>query len=80
MGGTDLKEMEMGCLYYSLYTYRRKIESDIKRIIRSDNVMQVSLQSNKNKATSESLCALTQKLRNISIIIAKLITLKRLYK
>ena len=37
MRGTDMKEMEVGYLYYSLYSYRRKIEADIKKVIRAKN-------------------------------------------
>ncbi len=78
--GTDLKEMEMGYLYYSLYSYRRKIEGDIKKIIRANNRPGAPGDRKVDKKHSESLYTLTQKLRNISLIISKLISLNKVYK
>ncbi len=80
MRGTELKEMEMGYLYYSLYSYRRKIEGDIKRIIRSDSQMSNGTPRQANNKSKEALYNLTQKLRNISLIISKLISLNKVYK
>lgn len=80
MQGTDLKEMELGYLYYSLDSYRRKIEGDIKKIIRADSQPGVSSSRQVNKNHAESLCNLTQKLRNVSLIISKLISLNKVYK
>ncbi len=79
MQGTDLKEMELGYLYYSLYSYRRKIEGEIKQIIQLDNELNYSAQA-KPANQSEKLYQLTQKLRNISLIISKLISLNKVYK
>jgi hypothetical protein len=78
--GTDLKEMELGYLYYSLYSYRRKIEGDIKKIIRADSRPGASWDKKVDKKHAESLCTLTQKLRNISLIISRLISLNKVYK
>jgi hypothetical protein len=80
MEGTDLKQLEVGYLYYSLYSYRRKIEGDIKRIIRSDNTRQGLGQKHQNQDSSMALYERTQKLRNISLIISKLISLNKVYK
>ena len=81
MQGTDLKEMEVGYLYYSLYSYRRKVESDIKRIIQADTQMgQSALQRSSHHVASPVLYELTLKLRNISLIISKLISLNKVYK
>ncbi len=81
MRGTDLKEMELGYLYYSLYSYRRKIEGDIKRIIRQDTQGNKSYQARTSKGQSaDTLYERTQKLRNISMIISKLVTLNKVYK
>jgi hypothetical protein len=80
MRGTDLKELELGYLYYSLYSYRRKIEGDIKKIIRADNRPQASRKEKYDSSHTESLLTLTQKLRNISMIISKLISLNKVYK
>lgn len=80
MQGTDLKELELGYLYYSLYSYRRKIEADIKKIIRADSVPQVRWEQRPDKGQAETLFTLTQKLRNISLIISKLISLNKVYK
>jgi hypothetical protein len=78
--GTDLKEMELGYLYYSLYSYRRKIEGDIKKIIRADSQPGSSRDRKADNKHAESLCTLTQKLRNISLIISRLISLNKVYK
>ena len=81
MQGTELKEMELGYLYYSLYSYRRKIESEIKQIIRDNKMVgKPGLSHNKHEESSAALYELTQKLRSISLIISKLITLNKVYK
>lgn len=82
MRGTDLKELELGYLYYSLYSYRRKIEGEIKKIIRSGSSLVVRKEQSKvSKAgNSPDLYVQTQKLRNISLIISKLISLNKVYK
>jgi hypothetical protein len=80
MRGTDFKELELGYLYYSLYSYRRKIEGDIKKIIRSDNRATTSWESKEKDSHAAMLCTLTQKLRNISLTISKLISLNKVYK
>lgn len=80
MRGKDLKELELGYLYYSLYSYRRKIEGDIKKIIRADSQLGASRERKVNKDHAKSLCTLTQKLRNVSLIISKLISLNKIYK
>ena len=81
MQGTEIKEMELGYLYYSLYSYRRKIEGEIKQIIRADKMAGKSgLSPNKQEDSAAALYELTQKLRNISLIISKLITLNKVYK
>jgi len=80
MQGTDLKELELGYLYYSLYSYRRKIEADIKKIIRADSMPQARWEQGPDKGQAETLFTLTQKLRNISLIISKLISLNKVYK
>lgn len=79
MRGTDMKEMEVGYLYYSLYSYRRKIEADIKKIIRAKNENAPGQKAD-IQDTSERLYQLTHKLRNISLIISKLISLNKVYK
>ena len=79
MRGTDMKEMEVGYLYYSLYSYRRKIEADIKKVIRAKNDSSPD-QKNGLPESSEKLYQLTHKLRNISLIISKLISLNKVYK
>lgn len=80
MQGTDLKELELGYLYYSLYSYRRKIEADIKKIIRADSMPQARWEQRPDNGQAETLFTLTQKLRNISLIISKLISLNKVYK
>lgn len=80
MQGTDLKEMELGYLYYSLYSYRRKIEGDIKRIIRAGSQTGVSRNRKADNNHNESLYNLTQKLRKVSLIISNLISLKKANK
>jgi len=81
MQGTELKEMELGYLYYSLYSYRRKIEGEIKQIIRADKIAgQSGLSPNKQEDSAATLYELTRKLRSISMIISKLITLNKVYK
>jgi hypothetical protein len=80
MQGTDLKEMELGYLYYSLYSYRRKIEGDIKKIIRDNSQPGTSRYGKADKNHTELLYTLTQKLRNVSMIISKLISLNKVYK
>ncbi len=79
MRGTDMKEMEVGYLYYSLYSYRRKIEADIKKVIRAKNENAAG-QAADLQDSSEKLYKLTHKLRNISLIISKLISLNKVYK
>lgn len=77
-----MKEMEVSYLYYSLYSYRRKIEADIKKIIRAKN-NQDELSGNAShpdEVSKEKLYCLTDKLRNISLIISKLISLNKVYK
>ena len=80
MQGTDLKELELGYLYYSLYSYRRKIEADIKKIIRADSQPKGNWDRKPDSGHTEMLFTLTQKLRNISLIISKLISLNKVYK
>jgi len=81
MRGKDLKEMEVGYLYYSLYSYRRKVEGDIKKIIQADTrSRQADLPHQAPAVPSPALYELTQKLRNISLIISKLISLNKVYK
>ena len=81
MRGTDLKEMESGYLYYSLYSYRRKIENDIKNIIRTKSRVAPGIRAKEvSDGSNENLFELTQKLRKISMIISKLITLNKVYK
>jgi len=81
MRGKDLKEMEVGYLYYSLYSYRRKVEGDIKKIIQADTrSRQSDLPHQASAVPSPALYELTQKLRNISLIISKLISLNKVYK
>ncbi|PIQ22857.1 MAG: hypothetical protein COW65_00775 [Cytophagales bacterium CG18_big_fil_WC_8_21_14_2_50_42_9] len=79
MQGTDLKEMELGYLYYSLYAYRRKVESDIKKIIQADTASGQPIRQ-RPASTSPALYEHTRKLRNISLIISKLISLNKVYK
>ncbi len=79
MRGMDMKEMEVGYLYYSLYSYRRKIEADIKKIIRSKTENNPGQEAG-SQDTNEKLYQLTHKLRNISLIISKLISLNKVYK
>jgi hypothetical protein len=79
MRGTDMKEMEVGYLYYSLYSYRRKIEADIKKIIRAKNENGFGAKTDL-QAANDKLYQLTHKLRNISLIISKLISLNKVYK
>jgi len=80
MESNDLKEMDMGYLYYSLYSYRRKVESDIRKIIQADTTMGQSAWQRQTSAASPVLYELTRKLRNISLIISKLISLNKIYK
>ena len=81
MRGTDMKEMEVGYLYYSLYSYRRKVEADIKKVIREKNDYEKSSNQQDNSDKSkETLYQLTHKLRNISLTISKLISLNKVYK
>jgi hypothetical protein len=80
MQGTDLKELKMGYLYYSLYSYRRKIEGDIKKIIREGSQAQASFGMKGSNSHDALLFTLTQKLRNISLTISKLISLNKVYQ
>jgi hypothetical protein len=81
MRGSDMKEMEVGYLYYSLYSYRRKVEADIKKVIREKNDYEKSSkQQDGSDKSKETLYQLTHKLRNISLIISKLISLNKVYK
>jgi hypothetical protein len=81
MRGSDMKEMEVGYLYYSLYSYRRKVEADIKKVIREkNNYEKSSNQQADSDKSKETLYQLTHKLRNISLIISKLISLNKVYK
>lgn len=80
MQGTDLKELELGYLYYSLYSYRRKIEGDIKKIIRDGSQPRAAWDKKNGNNHAETLFYLTHKLRNISMIISKLISLNKVYK
>ena len=75
-----MKEMELGYLYYSLYSYRRKIEGDIKRIIRENGQGNISGTKEGLVDSNQNLYHLTSKLRNISLIISKLISLNKVYK
>ncbi len=70
---------EFGYLYYSLYTYRRKIEADIRNIIKTD--IQIDLMSKGSSENyAQTLNELTQKLRTINIITSKVISLNKGYK
>jgi hypothetical protein len=80
MQGTDLKELKMGYLYYSLYSYRRKIEGDIKKIIRDGSQPRTPYDKKETTSHAAMLFPLTQKLRNISLIISKLISLNKVYQ
>jgi len=80
MESNDLKEMDMGYLYYSLYSYRRKVESNIRKIIQADTTMGQSVWQRQPPTASPVLYELTRKLRNISLIISKLISLNKIYK
>jgi len=80
MQSKDLKQMEMEYLYYSLYSYRRKVESNIKKIIQADTIMGQFAWQRQTPAASPVLNELTRKLRNISLIISKLISLNKIYK
>jgi hypothetical protein len=71
---SKLQQAEYGYLYYSLYTYRRKVEADIRNVIKAD----ASLPAPANK--SQVLNDLTQKLRNISDITSRVISLNKGYK
>ncbi len=70
---------EFGYLYYSLYTYRRKIEADIKNIIKTDAYGEL-ISKKPSGSYSQTLNELTQKLRKISIITSKVISLNKGYK
>ncbi|PSR53982.1 hypothetical protein AHMF7605_10855 [Adhaeribacter arboris] len=74
-----LQLKEFGYLYYSLYTYRRKIEANIRNIIKTD--VQAGLTSKTPpESYSQTLDELTQKLRKINIITSKVISLNKGYR
>lgn len=70
---------EFGYLYYSLYAYRRKIESDIKNIIKIDSeATRTGMLT--DQESSKNLYNLTKKLQTISFITSKVITLNKGYR
>ncbi|RDC61577.1 hypothetical protein [Adhaeribacter pallidiroseus] len=71
---------EFGYLYNSLYTYRRKIEADIRTIIKADTQAHLDLPNSPKNDNAQSLLELTQKLRKISIIISRVISLNKGYR
>lgn len=80
MPGTNLKEMELGYLYYSLYSYRRKIEAEIKKLIREDSQPGSTLHKGAEDKQADLLVKLTSKLRNISLITSRIISLNKVYR
>jgi len=74
---SKLQQAEFGYLYYSLYTYRRKIEADIRNLIKADASLPASASdADKTRVLNE----LTQKLRKISDITSRVISLNKGYK
>jgi hypothetical protein len=76
---SKLQQAEFGYLYYSLYAYRRKIEADIRNIIKADASSSASTSASKADK-SRVLRELTQKLRNISDSTSRVISLNKGYK
>ncbi len=79
MWESKLQLAEFKYLYYSLYTYRRKVEADIRIIIKSEAPLE-SISDIKQINKSKTLYELTQKLRNISVIISNVISLNKGYR
>ncbi len=80
MEETKLQLTEFGYLYNSLYTYRRKIEADIRTIIKADTQASLVSPDAVNNNNAQALLELTQKLRKISIITSRVISLNKGYK
>ena len=74
---SKLQQAEFGYLYYSLYAYRRKIEADIRNVIKTGASLPASASAAEK---SKILDELTQKLRNISDITSRVISLNKGYK
>lgn len=79
MKESKLQLAEFGYLYYSLYSYRRKVEADIKNIIKTDTEIN-KVADLSEVDSSKQLYLLTQKLRTISLITSKVIMLNKGYK
>lgn len=78
MQGSKMQLAEFGYLYNSLYLYRRKIEADIRNIIKADDCpVSINCAVTDN---AQTLRELTQKLRKISIITSRVISLNKGYK
>ena len=75
-----LQLTEFGYLYNSLYTYRRKIEADIRTIIKADTQASLAMSEAESNDNSQALLELTQKLRKISIITSRVISLNKGYR
>ncbi len=80
MQESKLQLAEFGYLYNSLYTYRRKIEADIRTIIKADTQASLTSPNAANTDNTQILQELTQKLRKISIITSRIISLNKGYK
>jgi len=80
MQESKLPLAEFGDLYNSLYLYRRKIEADIRTIIKADSQAGLTSVNLVNHANSQTLLELTQKLRKVSIITSRVISLNKGYK
>ena len=75
-----LQLAEFGYLYNSLYTYRRKIEADIRNIIKADTQASLDSTNLPKNNNAQTLLELTQKLRKISIITSRVISLNKGYR
>ena len=81
MQGSKLLLTEFGYLYNSLYAYRRKIEADIRNIIKADTQAASRSSANPTDANhAQTLLELTQKLRKVNIITSRVISLNKGYK
>ncbi len=80
MKESKLQLTEFGYLYNSLYTYRRKIEADIRTIIKADDQANLASSKSENNNNAQALLELTQKLRKISIITSRVISLNKGYR